>query len=191
MEDQDIMRLFFERSENAIAQAQSKYGRLIRKIALNILGNPEDAEEIENEVYLKAWNAIPPQRPGSLSAWLCRVSRNLALNELKKMNSEKRNSGEAMLVLEELSELIPSAKTLEDEYDDKVIKELIDSFLEGLDPEMRKVFIGRYYFFDSVKTISEKTGNSVKKVRIMLEKSRKAFADYLAKEGYDEIGLYC
>lgn len=63
MEDQQIIRLFFERSEQAITELSRKYGALCFQIADNILDDPQDAEECVNDAWLGAWNSIPPQRP--------------------------------------------------------------------------------------------------------------------------------
>lgn len=186
MDDKEIIELFFARSEKAIVCIQKKYGKLLKKLAMSILNNHEDAEECENEVYLTVWNNIPPEKPNSLSAYACRICRNIALNLKKKNNTKKRRGNESDLILEEISEQIPASKNLEEEYDELVLKKLINSFLEALDADKRKVFIGRYYFFDSVKCISQKTGLSVKKIRIMLDKLKEDFAEYLRKEGYYE-----
>ena len=66
MEDQQIIRLFFERSEQAITELSRKYGALCFQIADNILDDPQDAEECVNDAWLGAWNSIPPQRPDPL-----------------------------------------------------------------------------------------------------------------------------
>ena len=66
------------------------YGKLCRTIAHNLLGNAEDVEECENDVYLALWNAIPPARPRSLSAYLGRITRNLAVNRFHARGAQKR-----------------------------------------------------------------------------------------------------
>jgi len=56
---QQIVELFFDRSELAISETSKKYGRYCHYIAYNILRNNEDAEECVNDTYLRAWNSIP------------------------------------------------------------------------------------------------------------------------------------
>ena len=68
MDDRQIIALFYERSEQAIAELSKKYGDLCFKIAINILNDPQDAEECVNDAYLGAWNNIPPQNPEPLRA---------------------------------------------------------------------------------------------------------------------------
>ena len=70
MEDAQIIELFFARSEDAISELDKKYGKLCHKLADNILASAQDAEECVNDAYLSTWNAIPPQRPESLPAFV-------------------------------------------------------------------------------------------------------------------------
>lgn len=81
MEDSRIIELFFARDEKAISETHSKYGRYCYSIAYNILAVNEDCEECVNDTLMKAWNAIPPQKPKKLSAFLGRITRNLCLTD--------------------------------------------------------------------------------------------------------------
>ena len=66
MEDNYIIELYFQRSEDALKETQMKYGNYLYSIAHNILRNHEDTEECVNDAYQKAWESIPPQRPSGL-----------------------------------------------------------------------------------------------------------------------------
>lgn len=66
MNDRQIISLFFERSEKAIAELSGKYGKLLLHIANNILHNSQDAEECVNDSLLIVWETIPPNQPESL-----------------------------------------------------------------------------------------------------------------------------
>ena len=80
MEDTQIIALYESRSEEAVSQTAAKYGNYLRRIAGNILPSREDTEEVLNDVYLAAWNTIPPKRPGVLKYYLSRIARNLSLS---------------------------------------------------------------------------------------------------------------
>ena len=82
MEDVKIVELYLSKSEEAIVETDLKYGKLCRYVAMNILRNNEDSEECVNDTYLGAWNAIPPQKPNRLSAFISRITRNLALKNM-------------------------------------------------------------------------------------------------------------
>lgn len=60
MNDEEIIALYWSRSEKAISETQLKYGSYCHRIAFRILQNSEDSEECVNDTYLKAWETIPP-----------------------------------------------------------------------------------------------------------------------------------
>lgn len=135
MEDKDIMALYFARSERAIGETQEKYGRMLQSIALGILRSRPDAEECENDMYLQTWNRIPPTRPSVFSAFLSRITRNLALDRYDKLHARKRGGGEVPLLLDELSECIPDRSSDEDPVGEEELIRIIDQFLSGLNRE--------------------------------------------------------
>ena len=67
MTDADIVTLYWARDEQAIAQTAQKFGAYCRKIAMNLLGSQEDAEECENDTWMAAWNSMPQNRPDKLA----------------------------------------------------------------------------------------------------------------------------
>ena len=116
MKDSEIIALFFAREETAIDETSLKYGRLLQSIAYNILADFQDSEECVSDTYLQAWNSIPPQKPESLSAYLGRIVRNLAINVWHKNRAQKRYNP-ADVMLDELGDIIPAAATVEEEID--------------------------------------------------------------------------
>lgn len=90
--DDEILDLFYARSEEAIACLSEKYGRLCGKLAMNILGDSRDAEECVNDAYLAAWKNIPPERPANLPAYICRLVRNISIARWKYKQAEKRKT---------------------------------------------------------------------------------------------------
>lgn len=182
MEDNQIIELYWNRSENAIAETSVKYGKLLRKIAMNIVGNYSDAEECENDTYVAAWNAIPPTRPNILSAFLGKIARNIALNRYEYNKAQKRNN-EFDLVLSELEECIASKSTVEAAVEEGVVASMLDEFLEGLKKETRVIFVRRYWYSDSVKDIAKRMQISESKVKTVLFRTRKELQDYLAERG--------
>jgi RNA polymerase sigma-70 factor (ECF subfamily) len=105
MTDDQIVQLFLERSESAVVQTKTKYGKYCFSVAMNILNNNEDSEECVNDTYLKAWNCIPPHKPSILSVFLGKITRRLALDMYRRKNSEKRG-GRVIEVSEELADCI-------------------------------------------------------------------------------------
>ena len=182
MEDSSIIELYWDRSEQAIRETELKYGKLFHQIANNILHNPSDAEECVNDTYLGAWNAIPPARPRVLSAYLCRIARNLSLKKYQMIHAARRNPAVAMS-FDELEECLADGG-LDDQPDaDDLLEDCINRFLDSLDKASRQVFIRRYWYFDSVKEIMRRFGMSKSKVESMLFRTRHKLRAWIEEEG--------
>lgn len=180
MQDSGILELFFARSEQALTELQKKYGRLCMQIAVNILANMEDAEEIVNASYMNVWNAIPPARPQSLCGYVCAAVRNAALNAAARA---KRYSCDE--IYDELSEILPSAETVESSYESRQITVMINEFLSGQDNKGRSIFVARYYYNMSVRQIAQSVGMTETAVKTRLSRIRAALGKYLAERGVE------
>ena len=119
MEDERIIDLYWQRSQEAISRTDEKYGRLCTKISLNILSNAQDAEECVSDTYMALWNSIPPQRPTCFQAFAAAIVRNLSLMKLREQYARKRGGGEFDLVLDELKDTIASCDSVEAECERK------------------------------------------------------------------------
>lgn len=180
MEDGTIIKLYWERSQQAIVESEKKYGPYCHTIARRILDREEDAEECVNDTYLRAWEAIPPARPGSFRTWLGRITRNLSLDRWKSLRAEKRGGG-AEALLGELQDCLPARPGRS--VEDLELAELLNVFLRGLSREGRAVFLRRYWYGESVAEVAAALGCGEGKVKSSLFRSRKALREYLEKEG--------
>ena len=179
MEDNHIIDLYWSRSESAIAETEGKYGAYCRSIAYGILHNHLDAEECVNDAWLRAWGAIPPQRPGKLSAFLGRITRNLALDRYDYNNAAKR-SVEFDQLLSELSDCIPDRR---DDYAQTELTEILNGFLRTLPREKRNLFLRRYWHCQSVEELAKLYGMSQGAVKSSLFRIRNKLRAHLEKEG--------
>ena len=184
MEDNAIIELYWNRIEDAIRCTSDKYGRYLLKIALNVLNKREDAEECTNDTYLAAWNKIPPNRPNKLLAFLGRITRNIALDRYDYLSAKKRNS-QFNVLLSELEQCLPSNNTVESDLAEGEIADSISRFLKNTNEDMRIVFVGRYWFSDSIKDIAEQFNISESKVKSMLFRTRNKLRFHLEKEGHE------
>ena len=185
MEDERILQLYFDRDEEAIPATAKKYGSYCTAIAKNILCNTEDAEECVNDTYFKTWTAIPPHRPRVLSAFLGKITRNLAFNRYKSRRADKRGGGELPLVLEELAEWVSGCESVEEALDYKALVEDINEFLSALPMKKRNIFVCRYFYTDSIEVIAREQGLSYAGVSMVLSRLRRNLHNYLTKRGYD------
>lgn len=185
MEDSKIVQLYWDRSKEAIPVTAEKYGRYCSSIARNILGNWEDAEECVNDTYLSAWNSMPPHRPGVLSTFLGKITRNLSINRYKYRHTQKRGNGEIELVLEELRDLVSGRDDIEQEVEAKELQKEIDAFLEGLSKQKRGLFVRRYWYMDSIPELAKYFHMSPNYVSVTLNRIRKQMKTYLEERGYE------
>lgn len=184
MDDEAIIALYWRRDEDAIYETSVKYGRLCWQIAGNILASREDCEECVNDTYLGVWHSIPEQHPVRFRAFIGRITRNLALKRFDYLTAAKR-SPIALNSLEELDECVSGGFSVEDEVEARCIERLLNRFLLSVDEERRNVFVRRYWYFDSLKTISGLTGYSQSRVKSMLAGTRRALRAYLESEGVE------
>ena len=182
MTDAEIIRLFFERSEQAIEELAKAHGSAAARVARNILGSERDVEECLNDTYLAVWNAIPPQEPAPLRTFVCRIARNLAAAKYHANTAKKRNS-RYDAALDELEECLSDGGSVEDAYDAKELSEAINAFLAALSYSDRFLFVRRYWYSDSMQDIAAMTGSTAKSVAVRLYRLREKLRHHLIKEG--------
>ena len=185
MLDQEIINLYLERSEQAITQTDMKYGKYCHSIARRILADEQDSEECVNDTWLHAWNAIPPQIPQILRAFLGKITRNLALNCYESRNAQKRGSGETQVCLDELAECLSGNDPLDQMADRMALTQCLNQFLGGQKSQDRKLFVRRYWYMVPVRELALEFGFSESKVKMKLLRMRNHLKEALEKEGID------
>lgn len=183
MDDPSIIELYFGRDEQAILETAAKYGGLCFRVANNILGCCEDAEESVNDAYLAVWNAIPPAKPENLRAFVCKVVRNRALKRLEYNTAKKRLSG-ALIPFAELEEMLTDGSPPPDVSAEELGK-LIGIFLNTQSADARCVFVRRYWYFDKVSDIAKRYSFGESKVKSLLSRTRNRLKKFLIEEGYN------
>ena len=184
MEDYQIVDLYWARNERAIQESDVKYGKMLKSVSSSLLSSPEDAEECVNDTYLDAWNSIPPHRPNSLALFLGKITRRISIDLYRRKNAQKRGGGEMALVLDELYQCIADETDVEKEFEKLHLSQVINEFVKYLPRNEQKVFICRYWYMDSIQSISRRFGYSESKVKSMLFRTREKLRDALRKEGY-------
>ena len=184
MEDERIVALYWQRDETAIRETERKYGRYLTRIAYNILADDEDSRESVNDTYWKAWQSMPPHRPAVLSTYLGRIIRQLAIDRFRNRNRMKRRSSAYALSLSELEECVSGRESPQQQVDLHLLAESINAYLRTLSPKARRVFVGRYYYTDSLKEISACCGISESGVKSLLYRIRQGLRNYLEQEGF-------
>lgn len=177
-QDDEIIKLFFERSEQAIRELETKYGNACFKLSYNILGNRQDAEECVNDAYWGVWNAIPPAKPAPLLSFVLKIVRNLSLKKYWKNRAHKRDSAYTVSI-HEIELFLATPNTTESEIDARELAKMMEEFLDTQTLENRVIFMRRYWFSDSYKDIAEQVALSEKVVSVRLTRIRKKLREFL------------
>lgn len=182
MEEQEIIRLLFARSETAVEALRNQFGPYCGAIALHIVGNYADAEECVSDTFFAVWNTIPPQKPERLRAYVGRIARNIALDRYDYLHAKKRN-GEFDLILSELGECVQSREDTQQQVEDGLIRDSISAYLRGKKEADRNIFLRRYWYADTISEIAERFGAGESRIKSILYRMRRELRKHLQKEG--------
>lgn len=169
MEDAEIVALLWERRESALNEIQRRYGRLLRSLAARIVPTSQDVEECVNDALFDIWNTVPPKRPASVASYAAMLTRRRAVDRIRRLTAKKR-SGVYLVALDELEDCIPGEAAPGGEGED--LREVLNSFLEGLPKEDRLLFMGRYFGMESIETLAGNRGVTKNTVNIRLSRMR-------------------
>ena len=178
IDDEKIIDLFFERSEQGIRELDNKYGAVCHNLSYNIVNSRQDAEECVNDAYLGAWNAIPPVKPDPLLTYICKIVRNISLNLYHRKEAAKR-SCHYTIAMEEIEACIAATNAVEAEIEAVELAHIIERFLDTLTVENRVLFMRRYWFSDSCRDIAGFMGLTEKNVSVRLTRIREKLRQYL------------
>lgn len=184
MTDEAIVSSFWERDETALSESKKIYGRYCLYIAQKVLNCEEDAEECLDDVLLAAWNSIPPQRPSNLKIYLGKLTRDTAIDALRRRTAKKRVPSEVIVALDELEEII-GENDADLSMKEQELSKCISDFLRTVAQDDRIIFIRRYWYFDSVEDICKRFGYGKSRVLMKLKRTREKLAKHLEKEGYE------
>ena len=176
--DENIIELFFVRSEQGIRELDTKYGKDCHNLSYHIVGSRQDAEECVNDAYLGAWNAIPPARPNPLLTYICKIVRNISLKIYYRKEAAKRSS-HYTIALEEIEACIAAPNTVEAEIEARELARIIEAFLDTLTVKERVIFMRRYAYADTYADIAKRVGISEKNVSVRLALIRQKMKQYL------------
>ena len=181
IDDIKIIELYFERNEQAIKEMDIKYGKFCRNMAYKILNNHQDSEECLYDTYLEVWDRIPPTRPGDFRGYISKIVRGISIDKIRYLTAKKR-SADMVMALDELTDVLPDERYAPGRNDEEIGK-LISIFLLKQKEVVQRVFILKYFCFESNRAIAEKYGFTERKVTNMLARTRNKLKKYLIEEG--------
>ena len=184
LEDDEIIELYWQRNEAAIAETDLKYRKYLFIIAYNILNEKLDCEECLNDTYLGAWNAIPPTRPNVLKAFLTTIIRRTAMKRYQHKNRQRAVPSEMTVSLSELEAFVSGDGDVGADFDAERLGKIISDFVRSLGKRRQFIFMSRYYAADSIDVIARDLKLSRSMINKELAAIRSDLAKTLEKEGY-------
>ena len=183
LSDDEIIDLYWAREEQAIKETEHKYSHFLFKIAYNILNDKSDCEECQNDTYVGIWNAIPPTRPTIFQAFIARIMRNIAINRYKEKMRKKAIPSEFTTSFEELYDSLHSVETVEEQIEAKEVGKIISDYVRGLSKQQQYIFVGRFYFADTIENIAKELGITTSSVYKAIDRIKKGLKSYLQGKG--------
>ncbi|MCA1669287.1 MAG: sigma-70 family RNA polymerase sigma factor [Thermomicrobia bacterium] len=175
-------RLIFRirsRDENALATLYTRYVDVIYSLALRIVRNPEVAEEIAQETFMRVWRGAYDfhGNPSGARAWLFCIGRNLALDQLRRQAARPRTIA---LMPDSADDRAPLDRLADERCDvamqatDYCLREQLRRALLTLPPEQRHVlecaYFGGLTHREIAEAMDEPLGTIKTRVRLGLQK---------------------
>lgn len=182
MEDVQIIDLFFRRDPAALEAVEARYGKKCLAAACHILPDRRDAEECVSDVWLRLWNAIPPERPRSLAAYITCIVRRVALDRCDYNKAAQRRS-DLTVAFEELEGCLSTEDSAVLALEQADFRRVLNGFLRKLTRQSRTYFIRRYWYGESIREIADSCGAGEEKVKSSLFRTRQRLRAVLEKEG--------
>ena len=184
LSDEAIVELYWARDEAAIKHTDIKYRSYLLKTAYNILQDMQDSEECLNDTYLDTWNAIPPERPRVLQAFIGRITRNLAIDRYRAKHRKKAVPPCFIASLEDLQGWALEDDDYASSQEAQMLADVISTWLRTLDERKRYVFFARYYDAQTAQDIAQVLGVARSTVNADISYIRASLKSALEKEGY-------
>lgn len=183
--DQQMIDAVFNRSEQGLHDMARTYGSLLHTVSMNLLHDAADAEECVNDTWLRVWNTIPPYRPTYLRSFLCKITRQIALDRYRADHRQKRGGDNAGLWIEWDEDVMPTAAADDDPLESFAgIGDAVERFLAERDVESRVLFTRRYFFGESLQSLAERYEKNPKILAVKMARLRNQLKKYLEKEGF-------
>jgi len=155
---------------NAYASLVDKHKNMVFTIALRIVRNREDAEEIAQDVFVKAYQALATfKKESKFSTWLYRIVYNAAISKTRKKNIKTADLNYDLVENYSEDDINEDLNRLDSDEQ----KKIINIVLKKLEPEDQMLVTLYYYEECSTEEISDAVNLSQSNVKVKLHRIRK------------------
>jgi RNA polymerase sigma-70 factor, ECF subfamily len=176
--DRELVRRMAAGDEAALGQLYDRYSTLVHSVALRVVGDADDAEEVVEASFWQAWRQASryEETRGGISTWLVMIARSRAVDRLRAL---RRSREQAWEELPEPAETRDDGPTLDAAESDE-LRRMVAGAVATLPPEQRETVELAYFRGMSQTEIAEATGQPLGTVktraRLALQKLRTALA---------------
>jgi len=172
--------------QNAFTELVNRYERKIYRLAKNITRNDEDAEDVLQDAFLKAYTHLDNFKGDSkFYTWIVRIAVNEALMRLRKRKTDRSVPLDEPVELGEETvqrEIAVWEDNPEQQYSQEEWRRILDEAVESLKPDFRTVFVLRDIEELSTEETAETLGISVPAVKSRLLRARLALRETLTRQ---------
>ena len=172
--------------QNAFAELVNRYERKVYRLAKNITRNDEDAEDVLQDAFLKAYTHLDNFKGDSkFYTWIVRIAVNEALMRLRKRKTDRSVPLDEPVELGEETvqrEIAVWEDNPEQQYSQEEWRRILDEAVESLKPDFRTVFVLRDIEELSTEETAETLGISVPAVKSRLLRARLALRERLTRQ---------
>jgi RNA polymerase sigma-70 factor (ECF subfamily) len=185
LSDEQLVENAKQGDPDAFPQLVKKYSRRILRVGRNITNNDEDAEDVLQETFMKAYSHIDSfQGNSKFYTWLVRIAMNEALMKLRKRKGDKVVSLDEQLDTGEdtvTREIAVWEGNPEDRYSQEELRELLDKTITSLPESFRTVFVLRDIEELSTEETAEALNLSIPAVKSRLLRARLQLREKLTR----------
>jgi RNA polymerase sigma-70 factor (ECF subfamily) len=168
--------------QSAFTELVTRYQSAVYNMASRMLGDPTDAEDAAQEVFVRAWNQLHTfQLDRRFSTWLLSIASHHCIDVLRRRKPTAPLDGVALYVQSDEPE--PDEIVLRGEQ-----REMVQSLINALPEKYKAVTLLRYYSDMSYDEIAQATGLTESAVKTQLHRARRMLAGQLLKSRTEELG---
>ena len=177
--DQELIELVTRGDKSAFKEIYSRFSQVTYNLALRMLRDKEDAEEVVQEIFLQIWNKANSYDPGrgAVSTWVLNIARSRAIDKIRKVGYRNKT---IEIDEEKVNSNIDLSSNIEDRDESKnVIKQALETL-----PEKQRIAIELVYFegvthIEAAEKLKEPVGTIKTRIRLGIMKLKDKIMPYI------------
>lgn len=182
-DDEGLMRLIAKGRQEALSELYDRHARLAFSLALHTTGDPASAEEITQDVFVRAWERAGQYRPdqGTVRTWLASIARHRAIDHLRRLGARAEGQSVSWDEIEDGPGMEMSSGSTQPEAELSMMRAEVRAAVAQLPEEQKQALALAYFRGHTQEEIATALGvplGTVKtRIRLAMDKLRTALRD--------------